>query len=406
MPTGEPLHIVLFAYNFPPSASTGIHRPLRFWKYLPDNGVVPHVVCASEFGRVEMNNVHHAPRDPSWKARVVEGAARIVQRMVPHNERLPWAPHAVAAAGEIVEKHPVRALLSTFPPLSNHLAAQWLARRRGLAWAADFRDPLVGNAFRGRRGLRHEPWAERRIFRDARLLIAVTDGIVDAWKGKYPEYASKMHVLWNGYDPEENIPVRPVEARARRLLTYTGTIYGRRHPHLLLESIERLTGSGRLDPASLCIRVFGPISEDPAVRPLASFERLRALGCLETPGVVPHREALERLAESDYLLLLDTNEMNSGYGAPGKMFHYLRAGRSILAVIPPDSIVERIIRGSEVPAAFLYPEDSADAFDGKLLDFLRTPPAEARPNAWFLDNFDGRRQAATLAGLLRGMVAS
>ncbi len=402
-----PLHVIFFAHNFPPINTSGSQRPLRLWKYLPGSGVVAHVICSSQDGVIpEYENVHYVPKPGphSLGLRLQSALAYLAHRIIPHNERIPWIPHALAAAEEIRARYPIHAVLSTFPPLAPHLAAMRFAARHNLPWIADFRDNLVGNPFRQReKGLAHERAFERRIFERASLLVTVTPAIIAEWLERAPEIESKTRLLWNGFDPAEEFPRAPLVQRSRRILAHVGTIYGHRHPQLLLASLERLITAGRLDPATIQVQLTGTVREPAAVRPIASFELLQRLGCLDVTALVPREEANRRMAECDYLLIIDLNELNVGHAAPAKMFDYVRAGRPVLGLVPQNSIVEDVLSRSGIPCAFVYPEDSPERQDAKIFGFLSQPPREVQANSWFTDTFDGAHQAATLAQWIRDL---
>jgi glycosyltransferase involved in cell wall biosynthesis len=385
-----------------------VQRPLRLWKYLPEYGITAHVVCSSQAGAdASKANVSYMPdgAPASLRLKAQLAGAQLMHRIIPHNERIPWVPHAVAEADRLVKRFPISAVFSTFPPLGSHLAAMWTAARHNLKWVADFRDPMYGNAFRLRKGLiQHERFFERRIFPRAAALVAVTDEIRNLWVESYPQYQHKYHVIWNGFDPEEPFPAPTGRRNSRRTILHAGNIYGHRHPQHLLASLERLIGNGRLDPQSITVDLLGPVQEPPEVTPLDSFKRLKELGCLTyNRKNVPRAESLQHMADTDYLLIMDINELNIGHSVPAKLFDYIRARKPIIGLVPPGSIVRRILDRAEVKSLFIYPEDSAEEQDRKLAEFLAPAPGGVDANEWFRETFDGRRQAGAVADLVRSL---
>src|SRR5262249_17363257 len=144
--------------------------------------------------------------------------------LFPTDEGLLWTLSAVATAERIVREHSIRAVYSTAPPFSTHLAALRLKHRLGMKWIADFRDPLVRNPFRVQAGVpaRVDRFLERRIFRHADALVTVTDAIGQDWAAKSPDCAGKIHVIWNGFDPAEKFPTPAVAHGPRRVLSHIG----------------------------------------------------------------------------------------------------------------------------------------------------------------------------------------
>ena len=264
---------------------------------------------------------------------------------------------------------------------------------------------MIGNAFRVRSGfLQHEEFSERRLFPRASVMITVTDQILAGWEKRYPQYAAKYRLLWNGFDPDEPFPAPAPEPNAPLTITHVGNIYGHRHPQHFLSSIERLIDAGKLNPSGIRVNLVGPLREPPEVKPLSSFKRLLEWGVLTFDGVnVPRTESLQCMAKADYLLAIDINELNVSHSMPAKMFDYARANRPIIGLVPHNSIIERVLRQAEVEALFLYPDDSPEMQDRKLLEFISLPRRESIANEWFRQTFDGRRQAGALAELIRSL---
>jgi Glycosyl transferase 4-like domain len=174
---------ILFAYYFPPDNNSGVQRATRLAKYLPRCGVDLRVIASNHAGTdVTRRDTVYVPAPDLRAAAGWEFLARLLQGIVPYNERLEWVPHAVRAACGIAGREPIAAVISTSPPLATHLAALFLKARYRLRWIADFRDPLRGNPGRARRWARpYDLSLERAIFRSADSLVAVTDTVRDEW---------------------------------------------------------------------------------------------------------------------------------------------------------------------------------------------------------------------------------
>jgi hypothetical protein len=398
-------HLILLAYYYSPANTSGAQRAVRLAKYLPRNGCQTTVICSSHDGEVSLPHVLHVPGYP---ARPTHGAAwaGALQRVLPYNEQFPWVPHAVAAAGDLIRRRSASAILSTSPPLATHLAALWLKRRFGVKWIADFRDPLVGNPGRSRRWARpYDSLLQHLIFRSADGIVAVTDSVADEWRRQYPQWSHKIHLVWNGFDPEDAFGPAPLPVRPYRLLSHVGVLYAQRHPLPLLASFARLIGGGLLAPSSVRLRLTGPIQNQANLLASPGASILLQAGCLEIRGdMIPRSDAMAEIATSDFLLLLDiVNLANKGYTVPAKLYDYVLAGRPILAVTDRNSPVQRILSGSGIRFTCLYHDDSAAAIDQKLLSFFQYPSDPLDPSPWFRSQFAGDQQAATLAALLNDL---
>jgi glycosyltransferase involved in cell wall biosynthesis len=406
--------VLILAHDFPPTNSPGAVRMLRFARYLPEFGFAAHVVTASSQKLADdrslppCDTIVRVPNGsaPAPQVAVLSHAAEIAQRwLLPYNESLPWVPLAVAASRHVLATKPNSIIFSSSPPISAHFAALWLKRRYGLRWVADFRDPVFENPFRNRQftgpyNAALQAWFIRR----ADVVLTVTDVVGEAWCAQYRKHASKIHILWNGFDPEEALGPAPIPPRDQKIMTHVGSVYGNRHPGLLLGSLKRLMHSDILKAGTLRVRLLGDVDETllkPAEDPAAS---LIHHGGLEYENrIVPHSEALGLMSAANFLLLLDGNTDNRGYTVPAKLFEYVRIGRPILAFTAQGSPVERILSRSGVPYQCVYHNDAEDRIDAKVLALISMPSSGTTPSEWFTREFNGRSQAATLARILDGL---
>jgi hypothetical protein len=384
-----------------------VQRAARLAKYLPRSGVDVRVIASSHAGAdPSRGGTHYVPAPELHAAAAWELAAQFAQRIAPYNERLEWVPHAVRAACQIADREPIAAVISTSPPLATHLAALFLKARYRLRWIADFRDPLSGNPGRACRWARpYDLWLERAIFRSADALVAVTDTVRDEWQTRYPRWREKMHLIWNGFDPEETVRPLPIPPRAQRVLAHVGVLYRQRHPYKLMEALGRLMCAGcadRLDPAKFRLTFLGPIQERERFESHAATQSLLRRGSLEIRGeLVPRVEANHAMATADFLLLIDiVNLDGSSYTVPAKIYDYILMGRPILALTGRNSPVERILFESGVPYVCVYHNDCGQAMEEKLLRLADMSSEPVTPSAWFLENFDGERQTARFADLV------
>ncbi|HLN03594.1 MAG TPA: glycosyltransferase [Bryobacteraceae bacterium] len=403
----HPRSLILLAYYYLPDNTSGVQRAVRLAKYLPRHGYDTIVVCSSHAGELPgAQNVLHVPDTANRWPRVKFWstlAARVQRFFLPYNEQLPWVPYAIAAAQHLISQRRVAAVVSTSPPLASHFAALWLKKRHGLTWIADFRDPLLGNPVRSRKWAKlYDMVLQRWIFSHADAVIAVTDAVANEWRARYPYWAHKIHLIWNGFDPEDAIGPAPIPPRPYRILAHIGILYVQRHPLAMASSMERLLRRGLLDAGSIRLRFVGPIQQEVQFTSHPAIAALMQNGCLEMDGqLVPRQQAMRELATSDFLLLLDiVNLSNVGYTVPAKLYDYVLAGRPVLAVTDHGSPVERILAQSGILYVCLYHDDSDEELDRKLLTFFQLPTEPRNPSPWFLEQFDGSRQAENVAGLL------
>lgn len=395
--------IIMLAYNFPPDNISGARRPYRFAKYLPACGYSVEVISAAP-ALEECENVHTAPAaDRPRTTRIASTALAALQtHLLPYNDQLPWIADAVSVAGCTLARRPACAVLSTSPPISAHLAALCVKRRFGLAWVADFRDPLYGNPFRRRKlAWTYDLALERLIISQADAVIANTDAAADALRRRYPRWRNKIQLLWNGYDPQEEVEAHPIPDRPYHLMTHAGSIYGGRHPGTLLKALAYLMDAGRLMPNQFRLQLTGPLQFDANWLRPSPFDRLAAAGCLTYTGTaVSEADARDAMSISNSLLLLDTNSLDSGLQLPAKIFDYIRIGRPVLAFTTRNSPAERVLADSGIRYVSVYPDSSVEHVAAKFLDCIQLPSQALAPSGWFCNTFAAPAQAAALASIL------
>jgi glycosyltransferase involved in cell wall biosynthesis len=403
--------LLLIAYYFPPVNESGAQRPFRFVRYLERHGYHTQVITASpqrDGAPWPDATTVSAAAQARGKARLRQCIWSALQRVLPYNDQLPWVSPAIQAAEEAMSSGHPQAILSTSPPVACHLAALALKRRFGLPWIADFRDPFYRNPHRTQRRFTqpYERVVERLIFQHADAIIANTDSAAEVMRRQYPSHFEKIHLIWNGYDPEQILKARPIPPREYSMILHAGSLYAGRHPGVLLESLHRLITRGQIDPAGIRVRLVGSLDFS---RPWVSsdaFVALRQKGCLEyTSDVVPQQEALREMAEADYLLLLDENEAGVAVQVPAKLFQYIRIGRPILAFTAKNSPTERILARSGISYAAVQQEMPCEEIDERIRSFLQLSSVASLPSRWFEEQFNSEIQTGALAGILRSIGA-
>ena len=398
--------LLLLTYTFPPDNMAAAARPAHLCDYLPEHNYQPIVVASSNEGaRGVTDLVYRVPLgNEPLDIRALSSLARWFMRYcAPYHDRLPWAPHAAYAGARLIQSRQLTAIYSTSPFLSSHFAALWLKMTFGLPWIADFQDPVRDNPMRDRNWVYpYDSLIEHAIFRRADRLIANTDTVAAAWRKRYPQWAAKMSVLWNSFDPRDSVGASACPSRVHRVLAHVGGLYGQRHPGLVLSSLERLGVSS----SNLRVKLVGPIESTILVRQRAIFERMRQSGVLEYENrTVPREEARRETAEADYLLLLDLNDSNASLQVPSKLLEYIRFGKPILAYTPTGSPVERILERSGIAYVAVDPAQAEFLGDQKVREFLSFSTAPRSPSPWFEETLSAETEARTVADLLNGLLS-
>jgi hypothetical protein len=243
-------------------------------------------------------------------------------------------------------------------------------------------------------------WLEHALIRRADAVIANTDGAMVKWREKFPSLSGKVHLIWNGFDPEERVAPLPASSDVCRVLSHTGELYAGRNATPILESIARLIATNRLPARGVRVRLIGP-AETGALPNQEFLGRARAEGWLElVTDRIPQHEALQIARSSGSLLLL---QPQSDIQVPGKLFEYLQIGRPILAFIQPNSPAERLLEQSGVPYRCVYPGSTPEVSDETVGEFFNLPSTVVAASPWFEEHFNAMYQTRTLDAIIRSL---
>lgn len=257
-----------------------------------------------------------------------------------------WARSAAAIAVRVARDSSYRAVVTCGPPHMIHATGGAVARRLQAPLVLDFRDPwsLVqrlperfGSTLWWKLADRHE----RRAVRQASLLVTNTEAHRTALQRRYPEAASRVIAVLNGFDRERVPPPRP---GAGFTLAYGGSIYLDRDPRPLLGAAARVIRRRQLSPKDFRILFVGDVKSYSG----ASLEEIVAQADLsdyvEIQGPRPRREALEELTRADQLVVLP---QDSDLAVPSKLYEYLLFPAWILAIASQGSAVAAILAGTD-----------------------------------------------------------
>jgi glycosyltransferase involved in cell wall biosynthesis len=250
-----------------------------------------------------------------------------------------WIPFALKAICQEGRKEKFDAIVSTAHPVSCHVIAHRAKAMLKSPWVADFRDLWTQNAYyaHGRIRRTFEERLEKKTLEGADALVTISEPLAELLRGRY--CPKPVHCITNGYDPEE-FPARPAELTKTFTITYAGQLYrGKRDPSLLFEVVGELVREGVLARADLRLRFYGPAEDWLS----ALVEHFGLKEVVEICGVVPRITALDRLRESQLLLLLRWSDPREEGIYTGKVFEYLALRRPILALGGPPGVVLELL---------------------------------------------------------------
>ena len=404
--------LLMIAYHFPPlRGSSGIQRTLRFVQHLPRFGWQPLVLTASPraYEDTSDDQMREIPAGTVVRRAFALNTARHLSLFgrYPGSLALPdrwatWRFDAVRTGLAMIDEYRPDAIWSTYPIATAHVIASTLARKSGLPWIADFRDPMAQDGYPSDpRAWRAYRAIEEDALRRSRRAVFTTPGCATLYRERYPDIpAERSVVIENGFDEETFARAEaegPTAVRdGRFVLLHSGVVYpDERDPRPLFEALGRLKRAGALTAATFCLRLRAS-AYDPMLSGLAAAHDVDDLVSLEP--AIPYHAALREMLTVDGLLILQASNCNQQI--PAKLYEYVRAKRPVLALTDPTGDTASTLRDAGLTSIARL--DDVDSIVVALPAFIARVRADgegiATPDAIAASSREGR--ARSFAGLL------
>ena len=441
-------HLLVIAYEFPPTAGPGVQRITALTKYLQRLGWRVSVICGEP--------VPSAPTDSSMLADVAGAhvvalpgrhvataiarmlgplkrsraasatsaggvvpaagptsataiapasapdaparrplSGRISRWLAVPDDAVLWRRSATRAALRLHAHDPVDVVLATGPPYSAMLAGCDVADSVGVPVVLDLRDPWRDNAALYWPTAWHRARSaalERRAMACASALIAVSEPIAEEARSLG---AANVSVLPNGFDPER-VPAWKPDASAPLTLAFMG-----RFSRALTDPEPLFAGmalAARQSAAAASVRLVIAGPEYPWVDALITRYGLSER--VEVRGYLPNVQALAVVAQADVgvIVLADVPGAKAIYSS--KLFDYLGISIPVLLVGPSDCAAADVLR--EADAGTVVAPD-AQAVASAIVALAEAKVAGSRaplPHAAVIARFSRVSQAGELSALL------
>lgn len=371
--------VLMISYWFPPISGSGVHRVVKFAKYLPYFGWKPIILTVDEgeksqeimdtslldelpkslniyrskyFGYGNLDRFFIVMRNPGSKNlgvsannynkdNLVNKFKEIIRTSVIPDVKVGWYPLAISKSKRIFKENNIDLIYSSSPPPTAHLIGMSLAKKYKKPWIADFRDPWTGMFLIPPRPfpLRQlDEYMEERVLDKARKIVVAWPGIEDDIVQKQKDYdRRKIIAIHNGFDQQDFQDIIP-KIFPKFTITYTGVFYKERNPAPLFRALNILFSEQPMLRNDIQVIYIG--KQRSFVRNL--IEESNVNDIVITIPNLPHKKSLSYLLGSD-VLFLNTVE---NY-VPGKVYEYLRSKKPILALVPKDTTVAKIVSSTK-----------------------------------------------------------
>ena len=369
--------VLVISYYWPPSGGPGVQRVLKFCKYLNKFGWEPIVLTvkdgdfpAKDYSlneEAKTTKVYYAKsislhRFYNWIAGrkttpthnlsssnkdsiIVKLFRWIRNNLIVPDGRIGWYPNAVKIGSSIINSNDIRVIFSSAPPYTAHLIAMKLSKKHSIPWVADFRDPWVDRFYNYEN---KRLWLtklvdsslEKKVINNASALTTVSKTISGY-------YEKPFCVIPNGYDEEDFTSVNEKEKNTV-VISYLGTMTKSQNPSMFFQSINELN----LNQEKYRIDLIGNIHPD-----IKSYiQNNKYDNFIKIKPYRPHKDAIRKMCNSDFLLLVIPNTKKNMGIVTGKLFEYIRSMRKIIMIGPPNSDAAKIIAQTNSGVCFDYNE--------------------------------------------------
>ena len=429
--------VLVITYYWPPSGGSGVQRWVKFARYLPAEGWQPVIYTPSnpELTAVDETLAAEVPdgvevirrpiREPYALYRRVmgkdsstdmktlvtpissTGRKGFKQRLslfvrgncfVP-DPRVGWVRPSVRFLSKYLKEHPVDVIVTTGPPQSVHLIGQRLARKTGLPWIPDFRDPWTKMYYLRHLGMTRGTWKrlyrmEQSVLDEATKVLTVTPVVQEEYQARTK---TPVAMITNGFDPADFSAPEPRDGYFN--LTHTGLLASDGNPLVLWKVLGGLAASDPDFRAALRIRLAGKTDREV----LEAIASAGLDGQLVNAGYLDHAAAVREQQQAEILLLPLRNDPEYFRILPGKLFEYLAARRPILGIGQTDGAMARVLSDAAAGEMFAW-DDEAGIRDFVERAWKRFRNGGIPPTGGEIDRYTRQHLTHELATLLDSVI--
>ena len=393
--------VLFISYYWPPAGGAPVQRILKFYQYLPEFGWEPYVLTTQDgdfpfvdeslsklvrpetqitrskgfslhkiFSKLspksKKNFVPYGFTDNS-KNSFMDNFSRLVKYNFIPDTRYPWRFGTVRKAVRIIKKEKIDLIFSSSPPQTNHIIARKAARRTGIPWVADFRDPWTDVFWVIDKNTKRWKWIHKIDKRIERKTIARMDEVITVGPSLVEmlqrKTSKQIHEINNGFD-DAYFSSSDYKPNAKFRITYAGSISKEQDPKCFFDAMEKLMQKS-------------DFAENTELSFLGNFptylhDLAKSSSFSEKISFSPytHFEAsLEFIAMSEMLLMMVPRTADNKCIITSKLFDYMGSRRPILAFGPVDGDASIVLNRTNAGKLFDYNDvDGAAAFIGEMFE--------------------------------------
>lgn len=373
--------VLIITYYWPPAGGPGVQRTLKFTKYMKENGWQPVILTvenptspAIDYGlekEISKDCIIYKtktfepfgmykkltgkskdaliPKDvnTSAKRNFKEKISKYIRAnvFIP-DARMGWIPSIIKEGKKIIEKENIDLIFSSSPPHSLQVGSYFLAKKTGVKWVADFRDPWT-NAYwlKNLKKNKFSSWLdgrlERKVLKNADLVTTVSDEIIEML---YEKEKNNYTLIHNGFEKFIDIKSDPSE---KFIVLFFGNLVKEENHDEIYDAIDSLDESIR-DRIEFHIigNVFAGFDEV-----IRKYKNLKFV----LKDYMPKEALLKEAVNASVLIITYLKGIEYSKGTiSAKFFDYLSLQKPILAVGEKEGVADLALKETNAGELFAY----------------------------------------------------
>lgn len=378
--------VLIITYYWPPSGGIGVHRCLKFAKYLRDFGWEPIIYTAkdAQYPYIDETNLKQVPENiivlknkikepfnifkkisgrkkddssnPVYASNKKRGLIDKISIWIRGNFFIPdarslWIKPSVKYLSKFIEENKIDAILTDGPPHTNTVIGCKLAQKYNIPFLADFQDPWTQVDYY--KMFKISKWADKKhkrleqeVFRTAKKITIASP----TWAKELEQIGASnvSPILW-GYDDDDFPEILP-QSDQYFSIVHAGLLGYDRNPDTFLQVLRDIKNENKSFDEDLKLKFAGVV--DYSIREL--IKKYNLTSNFIDLGTISRPEAFQITLKA-HLLLLPLNIAENAKGRiPGKLFENIRSFRPILCLGPKNSDVSEIINSTNSGKSFEY----------------------------------------------------